>query len=48
LIEAGTSLHCGIIKINGGDNRTKTITRKKGKRRINTTKILESYLEEQK
>jgi len=47
LIEAGTSLHCGIIKINGGDKRTKTIRRKKCKRRINTMKILESYLEEQ-
>jgi len=40
VIEAGTPLHCGIIKTNGGDNRTKTITRKKGKRRINIMKIL--------
>jgi hypothetical protein len=40
LIEAGTSLHCGIMKTNEGDNKTKTITRKKNKRRINIIQIL--------
>jgi hypothetical protein len=34
-------------KNNGGDNRTKTINRKRNKRRINIMKSLESYLEEQ-
>jgi len=34
------------MKINGGDNKIKTITRKKNKRRINITKISEIYLQE--
>jgi hypothetical protein len=36
-----------MIKINEGGNRTKTLKKKKCKGRINITKILESYSEEQ-